>query len=358
MADRRTDAELVSAGLEGSQEAFGALVARYKDAVFGVAYHRLGDFEDARDAAQDALLKAFTNLGKLREPRAFANWLYRIADGTALDRARRRRRELSLDEAAQVPSPGAAAPPAADSDIARMVREALDTLSDASRLAVILHYINGYSHAEVAEFLGATEGAVKTRVSRAKSRLREEMAEMVEDRLKRESSLFLFEAEDDDGRLITGQANAVSAAAIRRRLATKGYRVKQVRPDTRTPEERLAEEREAVTRVAHVILEQGLKDEAREIRITLPRAGGDDEPMRVWYLVGDTWHEVMAMPTYIWETLRPKLAEMAGITLASPYKRQTGTIAFSHESTTRALRIALNRKSIRVETQVHPERST
>jgi len=101
-----------------------------------------------------------------------------------------------------------------------------------------------------------------------------------------------------------------------------------------------------------------LRDKAREIRIALPRGGGGDKPMRVWYLVGDTWHEVMAMPTYIWETLRPKLAEMAGITLASPYKRQTGTIAFSHESTTRELRITFNRKSIRVETQVHRERST
>ncbi len=76
MADRRTDAELVKGALEGSGEAFGALVARYKDAVFGVAYHRLGDFEEARDAAQEALVKAFTNLSKLREPRAFADWRY------------------------------------------------------------------------------------------------------------------------------------------------------------------------------------------------------------------------------------------------------------------------------------------
>ena len=51
MADRRSDSELVGAVLAGQGEAFGELVARYKDAVFGVAFHRLGDFEEARDAA-------------------------------------------------------------------------------------------------------------------------------------------------------------------------------------------------------------------------------------------------------------------------------------------------------------------
>jgi len=356
MADRLPDGELVKATRSGSQEAFGALVARYKDAVFGVAYHRLGDFEEARDAAQEALVKAFTNLSKLRRPAAFANWLCRIANGTALDRARRRKTEVSLDESAHLPLEQPASR-AEDADVAREVREALDTLPDASRLAVILHYVNGYSHSEVAEFLGTTEGAVKTRVSRAKRRLREEMAGMVEETLKRESRFFIYEAESGEDRLIQGLTVAESAWAVRRYLTKRGYRVKWVRRDTRTPEERLKDERDPISRVACVILEQALKDKAAEIRIALPRRGADDTPMTVSYLVGDTWHKVMATPTYVWEPLRLKLAEMAGLTLASPFRRQRGMIHFPRGGDAQAFALTFNRKSIRVETHVHLERS-
>jgi len=343
MSEPRSDAELVAKSLAGAPESFAQLVARYKDAVFGVAFHRLGDFEDARDATQDALVKGFTNLSKLREPAAFANWLYAIAEGTALDRARRRKTEVSLDEAAHV-TPHTAAPRAEDIEAARTIREALDTLPDASRLAVILHYVNGYSHSEVAQFLGTTEGAVKTRVSRAKSRLREEMAEMVEHRLKKESAVFRYEARDDSGRGIVGTSDAQSAATIRRRLESRGYRVTMMKRDRRRPQDHPDE---AVKRVAHTILEQGLKDAAASIKIALTPTR--ESPVRVRYLIEGKWHEVMAMPHYIWEPLRLKLAEMVGVTLASAFRRQTGTIRFLHEGKTDDLAIAFNRKSIRID---------
>jgi hypothetical protein len=172
------------------------------------------------------------------------------------------------------------------------------------------------------------------------------MAEMVEERLKNESAVFHYEAADDRGRVITGTTDAeTSAGAIRRRLESKGYRVTVVKRGPSVPEEHPDE---AIKRVAQTVLEQGLKDEAREIRIALPRGGGGDKPMTVSYLIGDTWHEVMAMPTYVWDALRLKLAEMAGVTLASPSKRQSATIRFLHRGKTRHLAIAFNLKSMRV----------
>jgi RNA polymerase sigma-70 factor (ECF subfamily) len=346
MAETRSDEELVRGARAGSQQDFGELVARYKDAVFGVAFHRLQDFEEARDVTQEAFVKAFQGLGRLRRPAAFANWLYRIAEGTSVDFARRRRDELPLEAATEV----AAGSSQSGDGVAEQVREALATLPEATRLAVTLHYVNGYSHGEVAEFLGSTAGAVKTRVSRGKARLRGEMAEMVEETLKRESRFFIYEAESGEDRLIQGLTVAESAWAVRRDLTKKGYRVKWVRRDTRTPEERLGDELDAIGRVACVILEQGLKDKAAEIRIALPRRGADDTPMTVSYLVGDTWHVVMAMPTYTWEPLRLKLAEMAGVTLASPFRRQRGMIHFPREGEAQAFAITFNRKSVRVET--------
>jgi len=342
MATDRDDAQLVKEVLAGSQEAFGELVARYKDAAFGVAFHRLGDFEEARDAAQETFVKAFRNLGKLRRPEAFANWLYRIAEGTATDAARRRRGELSLEA---VGEPAAPSPP---DEIAGQVREALATLPDKTRVAVILHYVDGYSHAEVAQFLGTTEGAVKTRVSRGKARLREEMAEMVEERLKRESAVFLFEAESVEGHLVTGQTDAKSAAAVRKRLTDRGYRVISVKRDWRTQEDQEADVEESMRRFGHVIIEQGLKDGATVIRIALPRGGGD-RSVTVSYLIEAVWHEVMAVPTYVWEPLKMRLADMAGVELREEAIRQRGRIRFEFEGTEREFGAVFGRRVMRLE---------
>jgi RNA polymerase sigma-70 factor (ECF subfamily) len=342
MSEQRSDAELVAKSLAGVPESFAQLVARYKDAVFGVAFHRLQDFEEARDVTQEAFVKAFQGLGRLRRPTAFANWLYRIAEGTAIDAARRRRGELPLEAATEV----AAGSSQSGDGVAEQVREALATLPEATRLAVILHYVNGYSHAEVADFLGSTEGAVKTRVSRGKARLREEMAEMVEETLKRESRFFIYDAESGEDRLIQGLTVAESAWDVRRDLTKKGYRVKWVRRDTRTPEERLGDERDSIGRVACVILEQGLKDKAAEIRIALPRRGADDTPMTVSYLVGATWHKVMAMPTYVWEPLRLKLAEMAGVELTTEAARQSGRLRFPFKGEEKPFRVRFGKTVI------------
>jgi RNA polymerase sigma-70 factor (ECF subfamily) len=181
MAEGQSDSDLVVRTLEGDQQAFGVLVARYRRAVVGVAFHRTGSFEEARDIAQETFLKAYLNLPKLRKPDSFASWLYHIADLTALSIARRPRREVPLpsDEALISPAPEAQA-----SELTQQVREALATLDEPTRLAVVLHYIDGYSHAEVAHFLGTTAGAVRTRVSRAKSRLREEIMSETERALK------------------------------------------------------------------------------------------------------------------------------------------------------------------------------
>jgi len=183
LAGLQSDSELVMRTLAGDQQAFGELVARYGHAVFGVAFHRLGDFENARDAAQEAFLKAYTGLPKLRKPESFASWLYHITDLTALEVARRPRREVLLPPD-EMPSAGLRAPDAAASDLAQQVREALAALDEPTRLAVVLHYIDGYSHAEVANFLGTTTGAVRARVSRAKSRIKEEIMSEAERALK------------------------------------------------------------------------------------------------------------------------------------------------------------------------------
>jgi RNA polymerase sigma factor (sigma-70 family) len=198
MAVVRSDAELVAAARAGDQEAFGELVARYRDAVFGVAFHRLGNFEAARDAVQETFIKAFRDLGALRDADHFGHWLYRIADHTALNLRRREREAISLDNIEN--QPAAAPPPPAEDALAGRITAALATLSEPTRLAVILHYVNGYTHAEVAQFLGTSEGAVKTRVSRARSRLREEVLGMVQETLQQSKHGFMWIIRHPEGK--------------------------------------------------------------------------------------------------------------------------------------------------------------
>ena len=326
MADRRSDGELVRAARAGSQEAFGELVARYKDALFGIAFHRLGDFEEARDAAQDALVKVYLTLPRLRNPAAFGNWVCRIADGTARDAARRPRREVPLEQDLQAPSQVASPQVAAErAELSAQVSKALQSLSERTRLAVILHYVNGYSHAEVASFIGATSAAVKTRISRAKSRLREEMMEVVERTLKHRPSRFVYEATDAQGRVISGVSEASSASELRRRLSSGGYRVLRLRQDRRTSEELKAEAGEAPKRLAETILEQALADNAETITIAVTTTDGRDH-VTVTYRIAGKRHEAMQMPAYCWASLREHLAEMAGLKLREGARRQAGDI--------------------------------
>jgi RNA polymerase sigma factor (sigma-70 family) len=172
-----TDGELVKRVRGGDRQAFGALVDRYRDMVYGLGYHLTGDFESARDLAQDAFVQAYLKLDTLRQPDRFAGWLRRIAVNAHRMEARRQRvATVALEEDAH-----AAAPDRSPSEIEVVVREALGRLRPPERLALTLHYINGYSHAEIGQFLGVGSDVVKARLARARQRLRREVANMVED---------------------------------------------------------------------------------------------------------------------------------------------------------------------------------
>lgn len=347
-----SDAQLVQETLAGRSEAFGELVARYRDAVFGVAFHRLGNFEEARDVAQDAFVKAYLGLADLRDPAAFAPWLYRIADGTATDAVRRAHREVSLTEAEEVADPTAATD--AQREIARQVQQALAGLGERSRLAVILHYVNGYTHAEIARFLGTTPQAVKTRLNRARGKLREEMAEMVGEKLEAakqggRTRTYCFEAvpHGKPGVLITGTSDAESPRVLRRRLEEKGYTITKV---SRTLPKELAED--PVPRVVNMLLREAVRQAARSIRVE-PQ-DGENPHVRVCYLVNDTWHEVMSMPMYMWEPLRERLAEMASLNLRNDDRRQLGTIRFSVAERPYEAKATFQQRAIRLDLALTP----
>lgn len=190
---RAEDAELVRQALAGERGAFTELVNRYRNMVCGAAYHYLGNFEDAQDAAQETFVHAYLHLKDLREPDKFAPWLRRTATNLCADLCRRRGSRLCLlggvagepFEAAEEPAVARRAS-GLDEQLERLttrvvVQEALSHLPEKARLTVTLFYVSGYSHAEIARFLEIPVNTVRSRLQHAKRRLREEMIPMLTD---------------------------------------------------------------------------------------------------------------------------------------------------------------------------------
>src|SRR5581483_9423671 len=169
--------ELVERAQRGDERAFEEIVERYSDLVFRTALAVAGRPADAEEAAQDAFVKAHAALGRFRAGEPLRPWLLRIAGNEARNRVRSAGRHTSLQlrvtEAARTggaaPSPEAAA--LAAEERYRLL-EALNASDPDDRAVIALRFLLDLSVAETAATLGLPEGTVKSRLSRALSRLR------------------------------------------------------------------------------------------------------------------------------------------------------------------------------------------
>ncbi len=167
-----TDAQLVARMRRGDIAAFESLVDRHRAALVAAAAFRLGSLEDAEDVAQETFVRAYFRLRELRDPGALLPWLRRIADRLALMRLRSRREEA----VAPARLSEIAAPTSYGETDGVGLPAALAELPVGMRQAVSLTYLAGYSCAEAAELLGVKEGTVKSRLSRARVKLKEVFA--------------------------------------------------------------------------------------------------------------------------------------------------------------------------------------
>jgi RNA polymerase sigma factor (sigma-70 family) len=175
MGGGRPDAELVRGALLGEREPLAELLLRHWQTAAFLAGRVLGSAELGCDAAQEAAVAAMTNLDRLRTPASFGAWYC----GIALNVARRWRRQLTSDQASMLPGPAEAAEIA---DVARRVRAAIDQLPSGQRDAVLLFYLQGLSHLDVAAELGITRGAVKARLHQGRTALAARLAPLMDRR--------------------------------------------------------------------------------------------------------------------------------------------------------------------------------
>lgn len=180
----RADAELVRAALggeRGEKDAFAELITRHWATAVALATRLLGSADLARDAAQEAAIAALTGLGRLRDPERFGPWYC----GIALNVARRWRRQLHAEPAAVLPDLASAEPSPAEraelAELALEVRAAVAQLAPGQRQAVLLFYLQGLTHREVAAELAISVGAVKARLHQARAALTPSLATLIEE---------------------------------------------------------------------------------------------------------------------------------------------------------------------------------
>ena len=168
----------------GDPEAFGQLMEPLEQLVWRVCWHYTGSREAAEDCGQEAMVRVWRNLANYRGECALESWVYRIAANCCMDWLRKKKRDKSvsmepLREQGFDPadtSPGTEEQVVAKDERQRL-REAIAQLPDDQREALILTQLEKIPYEEAAQSLGISEGTVKSRVNRAKARLKEILSE-------------------------------------------------------------------------------------------------------------------------------------------------------------------------------------
>ena len=180
---KNEDAQLVNQFLTGNENAFTTLVKKYQKSVHALAWRKIGDFHIAEELTQDTFLKAYQKLGTLKNPNQFAGWLYVIADRICIDWHRKQKPPIeSLETTSGEEIEGSSyrhyedeqRKEASVEHRRRRIRSLLEKLPESERTVVTLHYLGEMTSKAIGEFLGVSPNTVKSRLQRARNRLKEQ----------------------------------------------------------------------------------------------------------------------------------------------------------------------------------------
>lgn len=182
-----SDEQLAERYLSGDATAMTAIYERYIDKVYRLAYSKLGDHHDAQDVASSVFLKLCTYLQQFRGDSKLSTWIFAVTANAAIDFARRRKPQDSLDREIggkdgepmerQVPDRNPGPEELLErEDFKRHMLSLVQKLPDMQREILELRFIIGLSYQEISEELGIEMGTVKSRINRAVASLREAYA--------------------------------------------------------------------------------------------------------------------------------------------------------------------------------------
>jgi RNA polymerase sigma-70 factor (ECF subfamily) len=179
------EGSLIAAAQRGSLDAFNELVLAYQDQVYNLAYRIMGDPASASDATQEAFISAYEHIDGFRGkyPSSFKSWLMRIVSNACYDELRRRKRrpvtsieDFELDEEANPALVSDIEGPEAHAErqeMARVMQAGIQTLPGDQRVTLVLSDVQGFSYQEIAEMTDVPLGTVKSRLARARGKLRD-----------------------------------------------------------------------------------------------------------------------------------------------------------------------------------------
>ena len=180
-----TDSELIKLILHGDKEKFRMLVEQYQQMVFRTCMGFLHNKDDADDLTQDIFLQAYQSLHSFKGEAAFSTWIYRIAVNASLNRMRKNSRNIVLNRLESLFGSGKEKDislPVNDTEDpesilirqekSRWVQNALDSLPENQRTAIVLSKYDDLSQKEISAIMNTTEGAVEALIQRAKTNLR------------------------------------------------------------------------------------------------------------------------------------------------------------------------------------------
>ncbi len=194
-AELDNEAALIHMTQTGCAESFGVLVGRYEQRIYRLGYAITKNPEDAEDVLQETFLKAYANIGQFRKDSRFYTWLFRIAINEALTKLRRRHAPtwISLDQPADTDEATPVSRNIKDwrhnpeerysgNELQAILAKALEDLDTPLRVVFALRDVEGFSSQETARLLGLSVGTVKTRLMRARLKLRKMLSVWFENR--------------------------------------------------------------------------------------------------------------------------------------------------------------------------------
>ena len=178
-----TEKNLIRRAKSGDQEAFGQLVLAHQNKIYTLCVHMVTDREEAADLAQEAFLKAWRSLSSFQEESSFATWMHRLTTNVCLDYLRKQTRRQNIAPAISLDDEEAAWSEPADRsqdpqekleqlERKQALNRALEELPEHHRRMLLMREVSGMSYQEIADGLDVDLGTVKSRISRARERLR------------------------------------------------------------------------------------------------------------------------------------------------------------------------------------------
>jgi RNA polymerase sigma-70 factor (ECF subfamily) len=177
--------------IEHAKEAFDRSVVKYQDKVFNLCYRFMGNYHDANDCAQDTFIKVYRSLKKFRFESSFSTWLYRIAVNTCKNKLSSLQYRLSkimfrIDKPAEsgltIEIKDESRSPEVvleRSEKGRLIQKEIDSLPGDQKTVVVLRDIEALPYEEIAQITGYNMGTVKSKLARARERLRKKLRGLI-----------------------------------------------------------------------------------------------------------------------------------------------------------------------------------